>query len=117
MELGKAAALVASSRGADDSYGKPWQTVALDVFPLPTGNRADNRHHSNGCKVYPARCGWGLRSFEVIGLMVSYQDSLLQAGLREDVVGAVGVIQLVNRGKTGILNVMLLAAFYLNLGL
>lgn len=59
------------------------------------------------------------KSFEVIGLMVSYLGQLITGkASTEDVVGAVGVIQLVNQAtKTGILDVMFLAAFLsLNLG-
>ncbi len=59
------------------------------------------------------------RSFAVIGLMVTYLAELVMGkASAEDVVGAVGVIQLVNQAaKTGILNVMFLAAFLsLNLG-
>ena len=59
------------------------------------------------------------RSFEVIGLMVSYLGQIVTGrASTEDIVGAVGVIQLVNQAtKTGVLNVMFLAAFLsLNLG-
>jgi len=59
------------------------------------------------------------RSFSVIWLMVTYLSDLVTGSASPgEVVGAVGIVQLVNEAaKTGILNLMFLAAFLsLNLG-
>lgn len=60
-----------------------------------------------------------VRSFTVIWLMVSYLvDLVTGSAAAGEVVGAVGIVQLVNEAaKTGVLNIMFLAAFLsLNLG-
>lgn len=98
------------------------QTVALDVFPVtdPETGQSIIGITPMAAKSVAGSVRLGIkRSFEVIGLMVSYLGQLVTGrASAEDVVGAVGVIQLVNQAaKTGILNVMFLAAFLsLNLG-
>ncbi len=98
------------------------QTIALDVFPVTDPGTGQSiigiTPTSQKDPIGSIRLGI-TRSFEVIGLMVTYLGQLVTGrASAEDVVGAVGVIQLVNQAaKTGVLNVMFLAAFLsLNLG-
>ncbi len=116
--------LVASSKGErmTVTVNRDGQTVALDVFPVtdPETGQSIIGITPMAAKSVAGSVRLGIkRSFEVIGLMVSYLGQLVTGrASAEDVVGAVGVIQLVNQAaKTGILNVMFLAAFLsLNLG-
>jgi regulator of sigma E protease len=116
--------LVSASKGERMrvTVSREGQTVAFDVFPVTdpeTGQSIIGITPVAGKSVAGSVRLGIKRSFEVIGLMVSYLGQLVTGrASAEDVVGAVGVIQLVNQAaKTGILNVMFLAAFLsLNLG-
>ncbi|MDD4706817.1 MAG: RIP metalloprotease RseP [Firmicutes bacterium] len=116
--------LVSASKGEqmEVSVNRMGQRIMLNVFPVTdpdTGQRIIGiTPTSQKDPLGSLRLGV-TRSFEVIGLMVTYLGQLVTGrASAEDVVGAVGVIQLVNQAaKTGILNVMFLAAFLsLNLG-
>ncbi|MGI6698017.1 MAG: RIP metalloprotease RseP [Clostridia bacterium] len=116
--------LVSASKGERMrvTVSREGQTVAFDVFPVtdPETGQSMIGITPVAAKSVAGSLRLGIkRSFEVIGLMVSYLGQLVTGkASAEDVVGAVGVIQLVNQAaKTGILNVMFLAAFLsLNLG-
>lgn len=116
--------LVSASKGERMrvTVSREGQTIAFDVFPVndpETGQSIIGITPVAGKSVAGSVRLGIKRSFEVIGLMVSYLGQLVTGrASAEDVVGAVGVIQLVNQAaKTGILNVMFLAAFLsLNLG-
>jgi regulator of sigma E protease len=116
--------LVSTSKGEKMTVkvDRQGEAITYDVFPVTdpeTGHRVIGISPVAAKNAFASLRLGVTRSFEVIGLMVAYLGQLVSGkASAEDVVGAVGVIQLVNQAaKTGILNVMFLAAFLsLNLG-